>query len=340
MDFAGLPRTPTAEDLLDQAFSRAARAGRAKSGIEAQRSMLRTATNVIHDNLRNVVTAWPDTREMAPFDREFAGAVLRRTWDADGETDAGVNALREHLASLSWAASKAKDLGREYEGRLDGPLETATKHRKQGFARLADVVEQVDTDLRAVESARRALSDLPDITAEDPAIVVAGSPNVGKSTFVNRVTRASNETAAYPFTTTQVAVGHLERDHVRYQLVDTPGLLDRPAAERNDVERQAVSALTHLADCVLVLVDPSESCGYPLEEQLSLRDELAETFDVPQLTICTKADRSRDVAADAYTCLREDVEVPDGEPVVVEPEAVVDLAVETIGYEPELPFDG
>ena len=41
--FEGLPTTPTADELLDQAFSRAARAGRAKSGVEAQQSMLKSA---------------------------------------------------------------------------------------------------------------------------------------------------------------------------------------------------------------------------------------------------------------------------------------------------------
>ncbi|MFB6111244.1 MAG: NOG1 family protein [Halobacteriaceae archaeon] len=340
MDFEALPPTPTAEELLDQAFSRGARAGRAKSGLAAQQSMLRTATNVVHDNLENVVTGWPDTRALPDFDRELAGAVLRRTWDADGEAGAGINALRQHLAAVSWAAEKAKDLGREYEGRLTGDLETARGHREQAYARLADVVEEIADDLEAIESARLALTELPEIVADEPAIVVAGAPNTGKSTFVNRVTNANNETASYPFTTTQVAVGHLEREHVRYQLVDTPGLLDRPDADRNDIERQAVSALTHLADCVLVFVDASEACGYPLEEQLTLRDEITSTFAVPAVTVCTKADRSRGMDADAYAVLREDVDIPDGEPAVISPEAVVDLAVDTIGYEPELPYEG
>ncbi|MFB6218099.1 MAG: GTPase, partial [Halobacteriaceae archaeon] len=88
-----------------------------------------------------------------------------------------------------------------------------------------------------------------------------------------------------------VNVGHFERDHIRYQLVDTPGLLDRPAEERNDIESQAVSALTHLADCVLFFVDASGRCGYPLDAQLALRDELAERFGdrgVSVLTVCNK----------------------------------------------------
>ncbi|MFB6177322.1 MAG: GTP-binding protein, partial [Halobaculum sp.] len=47
MIFEDLPTTPTAEELIDQAFSRAARTGRAKDGHEAQESMLRTAANIL-----------------------------------------------------------------------------------------------------------------------------------------------------------------------------------------------------------------------------------------------------------------------------------------------------
>ncbi|PSP87346.1 GTP-binding protein, partial [Halobacteriales archaeon QH_8_68_33] len=113
------------------------------------------------------------------------------------------------------------------------------------------------------------------------------------------------------------------------QLVDTPGLLDRPPEERNDVESQAVSALEHLADCVLVLVDASGACGYPLEAQLALRDALAAEFDVPVLTVCNKADRSRDVEADRYMSVTEDESV----------EGVLRAAIDAVGHEPDLPFD-
>jgi hypothetical protein len=58
--FENLPTTPLAAELLDQAFSRAARSGRAKSGTDAQQSMLLTASNILSDNLENVVTEWPD----------------------------------------------------------------------------------------------------------------------------------------------------------------------------------------------------------------------------------------------------------------------------------------
>ncbi|NIU67002.1 MAG: GTP-binding protein, partial [Actinobacteria bacterium] len=102
---------------------------------------------------------------------------------------------------------------------------------------------EVADDLDRVGAARNDLRDLPDIRPDEPTVVVAGYPNVGKSSFVNAVTRASNRVAEYPFTTTGVQIGHVERDRIRYQLVDTPGLLDRPPAERNAIERQAASAL-------------------------------------------------------------------------------------------------
>ncbi len=331
MIFEDLPTVPRSEELIDQAFSRAARAGRAKHGREAQESMLQTASNVLSDNLENVVTAWPDFGTVDPFYRELADAVVRKEvpGETGGDPSDGVSALRQALSEVTWASRKTKELGREYQGRLPGDADGARKLRKQGFARMADVVREVEDDLELLGTARDALAQLPDVRPDEPAIVVAGYPNVGKSSFVNAVTSAKNEIAEYPFTTRGIDVGHVERDHVRYQLIDTPGLLDRPVDERNEIEEQAVSALTHLADAVLVLVDPSETCGYPLAAQLELRDDLEARFDVPVLTVANKADRSRDVDADHY------VSVTEGEGV----DAVLDAAVEAVGYEPELPFE-
>jgi nucleolar GTP-binding protein len=328
--FETLQTVPRSEELVDKAFSRAARAGRAKSGVEAQESMLITAANILSDNLENVVTGWPDFDTVDPFYRELADAVCR---DAEGVP--GVDALRQHLSEVGWASRQIGELRSEYQGRIrrSGP-DTARKVRKQAFARFADILDEVEDDLLALGEAREELKTLPDIRPDEPAIVVAGYPNVGKSSFVNAVTNARNETASYPFTTTQIRVGHVERDHIRYQLVDTPGLLDRHAEDRNAIEAQAVSALTHLADAVLFMVDASGDCGYPVDAQLELRDEVAEQFadadpPVPVLTVCNKSDRSRDVDADAHMSVTENENV----------EAVLETVIDAVGYEPELPFD-
>jgi len=319
MIFESLPTTPRSEELLDKAFSRAARAGRAKSGLEAQQSMLQTASSILSDNLENVVTRWPDFGTVDPFYYELADAIV------------DVDELRQSLSEVTWASRQIGELRREYQPKLRKTQpETARKHRKQAFARMADVVEEVADDLVRIGEARDALKTLPDIRPDEPAIVVAGYPNVGKSSFVNGVTRADNEIAHYPFTTRGVHVGHFERDRIRYQIIDTPGLLDRPEAERNDIERQAVSAIEHLADAVVFVLDASEACGYPLAAQLELRESVAERFrerDVPVLTVNNKSDRSRDVEAD----LQMSVETGDGV------DAVLDAAVEAVDWTPEIP---
>ncbi|QLG28035.1 NOG1 family protein [Halorarum halophilum] len=317
MIFENLPTTPRAEELVDKAFSRAARAGRAKGGIEAQESMLRTAGNILSDNLENVSNDWPDFEyEVDPFYYELADAVVN------------VDDLRQSLSEVNWASNQIAELRSEYASKIrKSNVDTARKHRKQAFARMADIVDEISDDLLAVGEARDALKGLPDIRPDEPAIVVAGYPNVGKSSFVNEVTRASNEIASYPFTTKAVQIGHFERDRIRYQIIDTPGLLDRPAHERNDIERQAVSALTHLADAVLFVVDASGDCGYPLDDQLALLEEVEATFDAPVLLVCNKSDRSRDVDADAYMSVTEDENVDE----------VLDMAVEAVGFEPDLP---
>jgi len=64
--------------------------------------------------------------------------------------------------------------------------------------------------------------------------------------------------------------------------------------------------------------------------QLALRDDLADRFadrDIPVLTICNKSDRSTDVEADAYMSITETDGIDE----------VLSMAVEAVGYEPELP---
>ena len=330
--FEDLPTTPRSSELIDKAFSRASRAGGAKEGWDAQTSMLQTAANICSDNLENIVTAWPDFDDLAPFYTDLADAVVAGETAVGTEDKRGVNALREHLSSITWASRKCDDIRGEYHSKMRNAsdVDHARKLRKQAVARLEDVVEQVEADLLAVAAAREALRDLPDIKPDEPTIVVAGYPNVGKSSFVNSVTRASNEINTYPFTTTEINVGHFEVDRVRYQLVDTPGLLDRPPEDRNQIESQGVSALEHLGDAVLFIVDASGECGYPIEVQLELRDALEARFDdVPVLTVCNKADRSREVEADHYMSVTEDDNV----------DGVLEAAVAAVGYEPGLPFE-
>ncbi|GCA65357.1 hypothetical protein KIPB_016930, partial [Kipferlia bialata] len=70
------------------------------------------------------------------------------------------------------------------------------------------------------------------------------------------------EVQPYAFTTRSLFVGHMNFRLLRWQVIDTPGLLDRPLEQRNAIELQAITALMHLQSAGLFLLDPSEQCGY------------------------------------------------------------------------------
>jgi nucleolar GTP-binding protein len=161
--------------------------------------------------------------------------------------------------------------------------------RKRAVARIASIVHQIEKDLEFLNEARNILRKLPAIDDEF-TIVVAGYPNVGKSSFIRIVSSASPEVAAYPFTTKGVIVGHRQIGRERIQFVDTPGILDRPPEERNPIERQALSALINAADVVLFMLDASETCGYSLENQERLLDEVRHMIEVPLIVVVNKAD--------------------------------------------------
>ena len=121
---------------------------------------------------------------------------------------------------------------------------------------MASVVHQVGDDLLFLNEARNILRKLPHVSEDEFTVVVAGFPNVGKSSFIRLVSTAEPEIAAYPFTTKGIIVGHRDiGGRERIQFIDTPGLLERPAEERNPIERQAVSAIINTADLVIFILD-------------------------------------------------------------------------------------
>jgi len=135
-------------------------------------------------------------------------------------------------------------------------------------------------------------------TPGDPTIVIAGYPNVGKSSLLARLSKARPEIAPYPFTTKSANIGHFQWPEAgpahrqkRYQAVDTPGLLEKPAAKRNYIEQQAVLALKYLADAVVFVLDPSEACGYDLPTQEKLLAHVRQEFPTaPLMVVENKAD--------------------------------------------------
>ncbi len=280
-----LPSILRAPELLDKALGRSAKAtAKGRDRAERARNLavakVQTAGQTLESTLHGYVKAFPTLDRLPPFYRELVDLLLDR------------DKLRKHLGAVDWAAGKAKELTREYARRIGrAPIQDLPALRKQAIGRFASVVHQVSSDLDALVEARVALRRVPSLDPELPTIVVAGYPNVGKSALVRAVSTGKPKVAAYPFTTQAVTVGHFDRGYQRFQILDTPGLLDRPMEKRNPIERQAIAALRFLATAILFILDPSETCGFPLDAQLRLLESVRRMFpEVPIVVLENKSD--------------------------------------------------
>ncbi len=270
-----LPTVLTAEELLDKAFGRASKVT-GKNKREKTINKLSTVSNVLRDYFNKIIKSHPSYDNLPEFYREMIDLLV------------GVRRIKKALAALNWANSMTQRIItraiRDVKGGKNPELVL-----KSAYGRIASIIEQIDPELRFLNDLKIKLREIPSLT-DDPTLVVAGYPNVGKSSFVSRISTVKPEIASYPFTTKRIYVGYTELDGVKIQVIDTPGLLDRPIHKRNEIEKRAILCLKHLAKCVLFIIDPTETCGFPIESQMSLLEEIKENFDVPIVAAYSKAD--------------------------------------------------
>ncbi|KAK2570166.1 GTP-binding protein 4 [Acropora cervicornis] len=136
--------------------------------------------------------------------------------------------------------------------------------------KMCTIMKRQGQSLQYLEQVRQHLARLPSIDPNTRTLLICGFPNVGKSSFLNKVTRADVEVQPYAFTTKSLFVGHMDYKYLRWQVVDTPGILDHSLEERNTIEMQ---------------------CGHSLEKQIELFDGIKPLFaNKPLLVVLNKVD--------------------------------------------------
>jgi nucleolar GTP-binding protein len=129
-----------------------------------------------------------------------------------------------------------------------------------------------------LEQVRQHLGRLPSIDPNTRTLVICGYPNVGKSSFLKNISRADVDIQPYAFTTKSLFVGHFDYKMLRFQAIDTPGILDHPLEEMNTIEHQSICAIAHLRASILYFMDLSEQCGYSVSAQIALFHSIKPLF--------------------------------------------------------------
>jgi nucleolar GTP-binding protein len=197
------------------------------------------------------------------------------------------------LAQVNTAKNLVQGISKDYLRMMKygDSLYRCKQLKRAALGRMCTVLMKLKASLGYLEEVRKHISRLPALDPNTRTLLLTGYPNVGKSSFMNKVTRADVDVQAYAFTTKALYVGHMDHRFLRWQVIDTPGILDRPLEERNTIEMQAITALAHLQCCVLYFVDISEECGYTVDAQLALFNSIRPLFANKQvMMVANKTD--------------------------------------------------
>merc|ERR1712133_340653 len=234
-----------------------------------------------HDKLTQIITDFPRMEDIHPFYADLMNVL----YDKDH--------YKLALGQINTAKHLIDNVTKDYARlmKYGDSMYRCKRLKRAALGRMCTIMKRQNQSLQYLEQVRQHLSRLPSIDPNTRTLLLTGFPNVGKSSFMNKVTRADVEVQPYAFTTKSLYVGHTDFKYLRWQVVDTPGLLDHPLEERNTIEMQAVTALAHPRAAVLYVIDPSEQCGHTLEAQKSLFDNIRPLFaNKPLILVANKMD--------------------------------------------------
>lgn len=283
----------SSQELIDFAFGRSAKETRKLAsqikgnGVKRRRKLelkrVETASRESRSYIDKILKRTPSLDSLPPFYQQLVSLII------------DVDKAKKSLGALKWASGKIHSLEKRYKAKIkfSSSLEETRKYRKEFFGRTASILKRIEGELEYIRLMKRKLKDIP-VIKDEFTVVLAGAPNVGKSSLLRAITAASPKVESYPFTTTQILLGYFSSRFREFQLVDTPGMLDRPVDEMNPLEKQAVLALDYLADLILFVVDPSESCGFSISFQLEIFKNIEGNFSREICILFNKADISDD----------------------------------------------
>ncbi|CAI5733831.1 unnamed protein product [Hyaloperonospora brassicae] len=291
-NFKKIQTVPTANDFIDIVLTRTQRKTPtvihptyAISRIRAfYMRKVKFTQQTCQEKLSQIIDDFPRLDDLHPFYADLINILYDR------------DHYKLALGQVNTARALIDNIAKDYVRMIKygDSLYRCKQLKRAALGRMCTLLKKQKASLEYLEEVRKHLSRLPSIDPNTRTLLITGFPNVGKSSFMNKVTRADVDVQPYAFTTKALYVGHLDYKYLRWQVIDTPGILDHALEDRNTIEMQAVTALAHLQASVLFFMDISEQCGFTIEQQLSLFENIRPLFaNKPLVLVCNKIDQMR-----------------------------------------------
>ncbi|KAI2473074.1 nucleolar GTP-binding protein [Annulohypoxylon bovei var. microspora] len=271
-----IPPVPTSQEFLDIVLSRTQRRlpTQIRAGFKISRirgfytRKVKFTQETFSEKFAQILESFPRLQDIHPFHKD----LLNTLYDADH--------FRIALGHLSTAKHLIETISRDYVRLLKyaQSLFQCKQLKRAALGRMATITKRLKDPLVYLDQVRQHLGRLPSIDPTTRTLLICGYPNVGKSSFLRSITRADVDVQPYAFTTKSLFVGHFDYKYLRFQAIDTPGILDHPLEEMNTIEMQSITAIAHLRSAILYFMDLSEQCGYSVAAQMQLFKSIKPLF--------------------------------------------------------------
>ena len=156
--------------------------------------------STIEEKLQGIIDNFPKLVDIHPFYSDLINVLYDR------------DHYKLALGHLNKAKALCENVAKDYVRLLkySDSLYRAKTLKKAGMGRMCTIIKKLGNSLTYLEEVRKHLGRLPSIDPHTRTLIITGFPNVGKSSFMNLITRAKVEVQPYAFTTKSLFVGHTD----------------------------------------------------------------------------------------------------------------------------------